>query len=104
MIAASASSPARTFSIRGAGIMDKLRLLVVADSPDAAKKPEDQTSDVSLIPTPAIAPTVSLSMPSYLSHQYLWAAEFFRSKADEIEQHGPTTDSTIVCEHRAFVT
>src|SRR5262249_47524673 len=29
---------------------------------------------------------------------------FFWSKADEIEQHGPTTDSTIVYEHRAFVT
>jgi hypothetical protein len=83
--------------------MDKLRHLVVADSP-AAKEPEDQTSDVPLIPTPAIAPPVSLSMRSYLSRQYLWAAEFFRSKADEIEQREPTTDSTIVCEHRAFVT
>jgi hypothetical protein len=43
-------------------------------------------------------------MRSYLSRQYLWAAEFFRRKADEIEKHGPTTDSTIVYEHRSFVT
>jgi hypothetical protein len=71
-------------------------------------KPENQKSDVSLTPTLAfakrIAPPVSLSMRPYLSRQYLWTAEFFTSKAHEIEQRGPTTDSTIVSEHRAFVT
>ena len=71
-------------------------------------KPEDQKSAVYLIPTAAsakrMAPPVSLSRQSNLSRQYLWAAEFFRSQADEIEKRGPTTDSTIVSEHRSFVT
>jgi hypothetical protein len=69
--------------------------------------PEELTSECSLIPTLAfgqrIAHPVSLSMESHLSRQYLWAAEFFTSKADDIEQHGLTTDSTIVSEHRSFV-
>jgi hypothetical protein len=71
-------------------------------------EPEDKKSDDSLPPTLGFAkrtaPSVSFSMRSYLSRQHLWAAEFFRSKAHEIEQQRSTTDSAIVYEHRAFVT
>jgi hypothetical protein len=42
-------------------------------------------------------------MRTCLSRQYLWAAEFFTSKANEIEKRGPTSESTVLNEHCSFV-